>query len=193
MSLEKLTTLINDNKEVEAEELAKLVWGSGFLIPEDKYKLDVKELKDKNKTLSDEWKSKYDELDLEHHNLKTSHMSDAEKAQAEIERLTKISEEAQLKINKSSAAAKLAKAGIEDEDQIENIINTYVTNDTVKSTKNLDLFLSFTSDLKNKVKEQVENDLINKNNNPKDGEDPNPPAQKTDEDIADEDIAEVWD
>lgn len=153
---EELTKLYQSEDFVNADEEGKVEMTTKVLgpltIPKDVYN----ELNDRYKSSE----TKFQSLTKEYDDFRKSKMTDDEKLQAEREGFLKSQQELQLKSNRLDVMRKLEKAGLTEEDYIDQL-DLIVSEDAEKSMKLADFLVNTIKNNSEKVKQQTQIDLLN--------------------------------
>ena len=133
------------------------------MIPIAKFNLkndEVKTLKGKLATINEEYETILNAKELELYNLSTENMSELEKAKADAKRVKEENSKYAKKFNRMSAEAKLIKGGITNEDYINELLDSIVSDDELQTNKATDAFLKVYSAGIGDVARRVEEDII---------------------------------
>lgn len=153
------------------EELAKLYQSEEFVNADEEGKVEMttKVLgpltipKDVYNELNDRYKSsetKIQSLTKEYDDFRKSKMTDDEKLQAERESFKRSQEELAIKSNRLDVMRKLEKAGLTEEDYLDQL-DLIVSSDADKSMKLADFLVNTIKNNSEKVKQQTQIDLLN--------------------------------
>lgn len=153
------------------EELAKLYQSEEFVNADEEGKVEMttKVLgpltipKDVYNELNDRYKSsetKIQSITKEYDDFRKSKMTDDEKLQAERESFKRSQEELAIKSNRLDVMRKLEKAGLTEEDYLDQL-DLIVSSDADKSMKLADFLVNTIKNNSEKVKQQTQIDLLN--------------------------------
>lgn len=155
--LERLTQITGD------ETIAQNILNAGVMIPLDKFNEKLDEIKNLNTqitTLKDNHANEIRAKDNELYDFKTANMTELEKANADKEKMQKMLDELNINNTKAEARAKLAKAGIDNEERVNSIIETFITDDKEKSLNAIETLIGVRTETIEATKKQVEDGVL---------------------------------
>ena len=172
----KLTELLGE------EELANKVLESGLLVPQEKYLEETRTLKTKLSETETSFTEQLLAKDNELYSVKTAQMTEEQKLKADNERLQSQISSFHKEKNILEGKNKLIKAGFNDEEEINKLTSTLITEDSTKSMESIDMIVNLRKGLEQGLKSQVEKDILDSNQKDEKGGESTPPKVVKDDD-----------